>query len=140
MMNEPTDYFSLDGQLKRGRPAHLDVTLHNQFATGSVWLRGNLHCHAGGHTGSPEQSAVVCQWYRVHGFDFVAVRHRLAEMGAEAAFDRWQKSLQKCVCVCTTTVKNYLDKTGLIKQCYRDGGEFLAEGFPDSRDGFAHLR
>jgi len=87
MINEPTDYFSIDGQLKRGRPAHLDVTLHSQFATGGVWLRGNLHCHAGGHTGTSEQSAAVCKWYREHGFDFVAVKHSLAEMGAEAAKD-----------------------------------------------------
>ena len=86
-MSIPQHSLSLDGTLKRGRPVRLEISYRNPFETGGVWLRGNLHCHAGGHTGPPEDGIRACQWYREHGFDFCAVRHASSEMGPSASQD-----------------------------------------------------
>lgn len=66
-MTTNTVTFAIEGMAKR-RSVLLNVTVHNQFNFDGVWLRGNLHCHVGG----AERVASALDWYRSHGFDFLA--------------------------------------------------------------------
>ncbi len=59
--------FKLEGEAKR-KSVLLKVTADNQFDLEGVWLRGNLHCHVGGR----DRIAETRDWYRDHGFDFLA--------------------------------------------------------------------
>jgi predicted metal-dependent phosphoesterase TrpH len=56
----------------------------NQYALEGMWLKGNTHCDADRHIAAPQTNISVCQWYRRHGFDFVAVRHTPEQLGSQA--------------------------------------------------------
>jgi hypothetical protein len=87
MIRDPTHSLSIDGYLKHGEPAHLDISIHNQFAMKGVWLRGSLHVDVDKENPAPDVSASACHWYRRHGFDFIAVQNTIAAMGADVLQD-----------------------------------------------------
>lgn len=59
--------FEIQGRDKEG-PIRLQIRVENQFAAEGVWLRGNLHFHAG----QAVAPSAACEHYRNLGFDFLA--------------------------------------------------------------------
>lgn len=69
----PTRRLEVAGRGKGGGACRYRLKVRNQFdAPGHRWLKGNLHCHPGGHVGGVGKAAAMVDAYQRLGYDFVA--------------------------------------------------------------------
>ena len=68
-----TRRFEIAGRGKGGGACRYRIRMRNPFdAPGNQWLKGNLHCHLGGHVGGLGKANAMAEAYQRLGYDFLA--------------------------------------------------------------------